>query len=75
MVEMASHTPIMNTGNVEQIMYFVTNQVVSGYAHCLALTDKGHLYVWGSNVNGQLGTGSRTTNQYSPVRAMADKER
>ncbi|XP_075873601.1 RCC1 and BTB domain-containing protein 1-like [Nelusetta ayraudi] len=49
-------------------------QVVSGYCHCLALTDQGLLYAWGSNTNGQLGTGNRS-NHFSPVKVMADKGR
>lgn len=64
----------MNTGTVECDMYFVTTQVVSGYSHCLALTDQGQVYAWGSNINGQLGTGNRT-NHFSPIRVMADKKR
>ncbi|XP_037552367.1 RCC1 and BTB domain-containing protein 1 isoform X2 [Nematolebias whitei] len=49
-------------------------QVVAGYAHCLALTDEGLLYAWGANAYGQLGTGSKS-NHLSPVQIMADKER
>ncbi|CAN9497541.1 unnamed protein product [Ophioblennius macclurei] len=49
-------------------------QIVSGYAHCLALTDEGLLYAWGSNTYGQLGTGNKS-NQLSPVQIMTDKER
>ncbi len=39
------------------ILYLM--QVASGYAHVLALTNKGQLYTWGSNVYGQLGTGTK----------------
>ncbi|XP_029928637.1 RCC1 and BTB domain-containing protein 1 isoform X2 [Myripristis murdjan] len=49
-------------------------QIVAGYAHCLALTDEGLLYAWGANTYGQLGTGNRC-NQLSPVQIMAEKER
>ncbi|XP_030225248.1 RCC1 and BTB domain-containing protein 1 isoform X1 [Gadus morhua] len=49
-------------------------QVVAGYAHCLALTDEGALYAWGANTCGQLGTGNKS-NQHSPVQVMAEKER
>ncbi|KAM3585280.1 uncharacterized protein V6R79_012788 [Siganus canaliculatus] len=49
-------------------------QIVSGYSHYLALTDKGQLFVWGSNTYGQLGTGNKS-NRLSPVQIMADKER
>ncbi|XP_070786757.1 RCC1 and BTB domain-containing protein 1 isoform X2 [Enoplosus armatus] len=49
-------------------------QIVSGYSHCLALTDEGLLYAWGANTYGQLGTGNKS-NHLSPVQIMADKER
>ncbi|XP_037335571.2 RCC1 and BTB domain-containing protein 1 isoform X2 [Pungitius pungitius] len=49
-------------------------QVVSGYSHCLALTDEGLLYAWGANTYGQLGTGNKS-NHLSPVLIMAEKER
>ncbi|KAG7234463.1 hypothetical protein INR49_004797 [Caranx melampygus] len=49
-------------------------QIVSGYSHCLALTDEGLLYAWGANTYGQLGTGNKT-NHLSPVQILADKER
>ncbi|KAM4602289.1 RCC1 and BTB domain-containing protein 1 isoform 3-T4 [Polymixia lowei] len=48
-------------------------QIVSGYSHCLALTDEGLLYAWGANTYGQLGTGNKS-NQLSPVHVMAEKE-
>ncbi|XP_041739058.1 RCC1 and BTB domain-containing protein 1 isoform X3 [Coregonus clupeaformis] len=48
-------------------------QIVSGYAHSLALTDEGLLYAWGANTYGQLGTGNKS-NQLSPVQIMAEKE-
>uniref|UniRef100_A0A671VA63 Regulator of chromosome condensation (RCC1) and BTB (POZ) domain containing protein 1 n=1 Tax=Sparus aurata TaxID=8175 RepID=A0A671VA63_SPAAU len=40
-------------------------QIVSGYGHCLALTDEGLLYAWGANTYGQLGTGNKS-NHLSP---------
>nr|XP_040057147.1 RCC1 and BTB domain-containing protein 1-like [Gasterosteus aculeatus aculeatus]XP_040057148.1 RCC1 and BTB domain-containing protein 1-like [Gasterosteus aculeatus aculeatus]XP_040057149.1 RCC1 and BTB domain-containing protein 1-like [Gasterosteus aculeatus aculeatus]XP_040057151.1 RCC1 and BTB domain-containing protein 1-like [Gasterosteus aculeatus aculeatus]XP_040057152.1 RCC1 and BTB domain-containing protein 1-like [Gasterosteus aculeatus aculeatus]XP_040057153.1 RCC1 and BTB domain- len=49
-------------------------QIVSGYAHSLALTDEGLLYTWGANTYGQLGTGNKS-NQLSPVHIMTEKER
>ncbi|KAM3861697.1 RCC1 and BTB domain-containing protein 1-like isoform 2-T2 [Diretmus argenteus] len=49
-------------------------QIVSGYTHSLALTDKGLLYAWGANTYGQLGTGNKS-NQLSPVQIMSEKER
>ncbi|XP_052871929.1 probable E3 ubiquitin-protein ligase HERC4 isoform X2 [Anopheles cruzii] len=36
-------------------------QIASGQYHCLALTNNGELYAWGSNAYGQLGVG--TTNE------------
>nr|XP_046180016.1 RCC1 and BTB domain-containing protein 1 isoform X4 [Oncorhynchus gorbuscha] len=48
-------------------------EIVSGYAHSLALTDEGLLYAWGANTYGQLGTGNKS-NQLSPVHIMAEKE-
>ncbi|XP_051283401.1 RCC1 and BTB domain-containing protein 1 isoform X3 [Dicentrarchus labrax] len=53
---------------------FPVFQIVSGYGHCLALTDEGLLYAWGANTYGQLGTGNKS-NHLSPVQIMADKER
>ncbi|XP_064832404.1 RCC1 and BTB domain-containing protein 1-like isoform X6 [Oncorhynchus masou masou] len=52
---------------------FCVLQIVSGYAHSLALTDEGLLYAWGTNTYGQLGTGNKS-NQLSPVQIMAEKE-
>ena len=40
-------------------------KIVCGYAHTLALTDEGHLYAWGANSYGQLGTGNKS-NSNSP---------
>lgn len=53
---------------------FPSVQIVSGYGHCLALTDEGLLYAWGANTYGQLGTGNKN-NHLSPVQIMDDKER
>lgn len=39
-------------------------KVACGYEHSLALTDKGDLYVWGKNDNGQLGIGKVTDIAY-----------
>ncbi|XP_061158754.1 RCC1 and BTB domain-containing protein 1-like [Syngnathus typhle] len=49
-------------------------QVVSGYGHSLAVTDKGLLYSWGANTFGQLGIGDKN-KCCSPVQVMADEER
>ncbi|XP_050536005.1 probable E3 ubiquitin-protein ligase HERC4 isoform X1 [Daktulosphaira vitifoliae] len=37
-------------------------QISCGYRHCLALTNHGELYSWGSNEFGQLGLGSNITS-------------
>ncbi|XP_005450135.1 RCC1 and BTB domain-containing protein 1 isoform X2 [Oreochromis niloticus] len=71
---------IGNNGNqltpcrVAALQGMCIQQIVSGYGHCLALTDKGLLYAWGANTYGQLGTGTKS-NHLSPVHIMADKER
>ncbi|XP_014916266.1 RCC1 and BTB domain-containing protein 1-like [Poecilia latipinna] len=49
-------------------------QIVSGYAHSLALTDEGLLFAWGANTYGQLGTGNKS-NQLSPLQILTEKER
>ncbi|CAG0899568.1 unnamed protein product [Darwinula stevensoni] len=41
------------------LRYVFVSQVACGYAHVLALSDEGHLYVWGANECGQLGLGDR----------------
>lgn len=62
------------TSRVCFLFFFLPLQIVSGYAHSLALTDEGLLYAWGANTYGQLGTGNKS-NQLSPVQIMAEKER
>lgn len=42
--------------------------IVAGTNHSLALTDDGRIFGWGSNTNGQLGTGD-TTRALHPVPA------
>jgi alpha-tubulin suppressor-like RCC1 family protein len=39
----------------------IITKVVCGYAHTMALSDVGALYVWGANSYGQLGNGNRST--------------
>ena len=47
--------------------------MVCGYAHMMALSDNRELYVWGSNVYGQLGTGLKV-NALSPVEIQVGTE-
>uniref|UniRef100_A0A3Q3MWQ8 Regulator of chromosome condensation (RCC1) and BTB (POZ) domain containing protein 1 n=1 Tax=Mastacembelus armatus TaxID=205130 RepID=A0A3Q3MWQ8_9TELE len=74
------HLGIGNNGNqlmpcrLSAFQGLCIQQIVSGYGHCLALTDEGLLYAWGANTYGQLGTGNKS-NHLSPVQIMADKER
>uniref|UniRef100_A0A1I7XCX1 BTB domain-containing protein n=1 Tax=Heterorhabditis bacteriophora TaxID=37862 RepID=A0A1I7XCX1_HETBA len=50
----------------------VITQIVCGYAHSLALSDEGNLYVWGSNSCGQLGGNLLRKNLTEPVYAAKD---
>jgi alpha-tubulin suppressor-like RCC1 family protein len=43
----------------------VWQQVEAGDNHTCAINDKGHLYCWGANAQGQLGTGD-TSSYHSP---------
>lgn len=57
----------MSPCRVSALNGLVIVKVVCGYAHTLALTDEGHLYAWGANSYGQLGTGNKS-NSSNPVR-------
>lgn len=59
----ANQTSPWQVGSLRGI---VIVKVVCGYAHTLALTDEGKLYVWGGNSYGQLGIGNKT-NSCKPV--------
>ncbi|XP_074073224.1 RCC1 and BTB domain-containing protein 2 [Macrotis lagotis] len=50
------------------------HKVVCGYAHTLVLTDEGHLYAWGANSYGQLGTGNKSNQPY-PTPVSVEKDR
>lgn len=41
-------------------------QVACGLEHTLALTNNGELYAWGSNRNGQLGSGDDVRKSVKP---------
>lgn len=51
----------MNPCRVPNFQGIVITKVVCGYAHTMALSDVGALYVWGANSYGQLGNGNRST--------------
>ncbi|XP_012230297.1 RCC1 and BTB domain-containing protein 1 [Linepithema humile] len=55
-----------NPCRVGSLIGVVIVKVACGYAHTLALTDEGKLYVWGGNSYGQLGIGNKT-NACNPV--------
>ena len=44
---------------VKKNYFFFTEKIACGYAHTLALSDEGVVYVWGGNGFGQLGIGSK----------------
>jgi len=52
----------------------VVIKIMSGYAHSLALTDSGDIYVWGANSYGQLGTSTRC-NTLTPVKIAEEHGR
>ena len=54
--------------------YYLSLQIVCGYAHTMALSDEGALYAWGANSYGQLGTGNKA-NIVTPTRIAIDKGR
>ena len=49
-----------STVRIDRKIGETVKQLVCGTFHCLALTDSGRVYAWGSNVEGQLGTGDLT---------------
>ncbi|MBC8146018.1 MAG: hypothetical protein H7X80_10565 [bacterium] len=49
-----------------------THKIVSiaaGGFHCIALSERGHVYTWGRNSEGALGDNT-TTRRYTPVRVL-----
>lgn len=47
--------------------FIFSEKIVCGYAHTLALSDEGSLYVWGGNAFGQLGLGNKA-NACNPMK-------
>jgi alpha-tubulin suppressor-like RCC1 family protein len=46
--------------------------VSAGYYHTVAVKSDGTVGAWGSNIFGQLGDGSTTMIQLTPVQVMKD---
>lgn len=61
----------LNPCRVLNLQGIVIIKVVCGYAHTMALSDVGALYVWGANTYGQLGTGNRS-NVSAPVHVASE---
>nr|CAD7459960.1 unnamed protein product [Timema tahoe] len=61
----------LNPSRVTNLHGVVVTKIVCGYAHSMAVSDVGCLYVWGANSYGQLGTGNKT-NISVPVQVGAD---
>lgn len=61
----------LSPGRVINLQGIVIRKVVCGYAHTMALSDVGALYVWGANSYGQLGTGNKS-NCSAPVLVAQD---
>lgn len=61
----------LNPCLVNALNAVVISKVVCGYAHTLALSDGGHLFGWGANSYGQLGSGNKA-NSCSPTRVAVD---
>ncbi|KAK2577032.1 hypothetical protein KPH14_011991 [Odynerus spinipes] len=62
-----NYTNQLSPCKVASLVGVVIEKVACGYAHTLALSDEGVLYVWGSNSYGQLGLGNKT-NACVPVK-------
>jgi alpha-tubulin suppressor-like RCC1 family protein len=58
---------------MKQIEYFKNIfivDVVCGFYHCLAISNKGEIFAWGENRYGQLGNGKsgKNENQLTPIK-------
>ena len=59
--------PITRPTRLDQFKTTAFAQIRLGYNHVLGLTERGDLYVWGSNMHGQLGLGD-TKDRTKPSR-------
>lgn len=59
--------PITRPTRLDQFKTTAFAQIRLGYNHALGLTERGDLYVWGSNMHGQLGLGD-TKDRTKPSR-------
>ncbi|XP_022652162.1 RCC1 and BTB domain-containing protein 1-like [Varroa destructor] len=64
----------MLPAKIDGLKNVTIQKVVCGFAHTMALSDEGTLYVWGANSYGQLGLGNKA-NQVNPVRMKTDQSR
>mmetsp|Transcript_50073 Transcript_50073/g.160252 ORF Transcript_50073/g.160252 Transcript_50073/m.160252 type:complete len:506 (-) Transcript_50073:46-1563(-) len=63
--------PLLEPARVEALRGTTLVDVQMGYSHVMALTEDGQLYVWGSNSQGQLGTGDgKERSKPTPVSAF-----
>jgi len=65
-------SPAYYHGGLKRIPFFVNNkinvvQISAGYHTNFALADDGKVYGWGRGLEGQMGNGTVTTNNPSPV--------
>ncbi|MFP4187381.1 MAG: InlB B-repeat-containing protein [Acholeplasmataceae bacterium] len=56
----------INYYNVEENVLRITDSVAMGDEHTVALDDDGRIFVWGNNVDGQLGDGTLATERELP---------
>ncbi|XP_061938416.1 RCC1 and BTB domain-containing protein 1 isoform X3 [Apis cerana] len=61
-----------NPCKITTLIGITIEKVVCGYAHVLALSNTGVLYVWGGNYCGQLGLGMKT-NICNPVQLIVQE--
>lgn len=54
---------------VEALKNEVVVQAAAGWDHALCVTSQGHVYTWGGNPSGALGTGS-SSNEAIPTRVV-----